>query len=141
MGNAVLVVVPLEGQDRYLVVEERDGTWYLPAGRVEPSESLLAAAVRETEEEAGVRVELRGLLALEHDPQRFRFVFVGRASADAQPKRRPDEHTRSAAWKTVEELRRLPLRHPEVLTWIARYEQATALLPCSAYVPLGLSSP
>ena len=42
----VLAVVAYEG--RYLVVEERDGTFYLPAGRVEPGENLMAAAVRET---------------------------------------------------------------------------------------------
>ena len=32
----VLTIVAHEG--RYLVVEERDGTFYLPAGRVEPGE-------------------------------------------------------------------------------------------------------
>jgi phosphatase NudJ len=60
----VLVVVPHDG--RYLVVEERDGTWYLPAGRVEPGESLTAAAIRETAEEAGVTVGLRGLIGFDH---------------------------------------------------------------------------
>lgn len=136
MGSIVLVVVPYEG--RYLVVEELDRTWYLPAGKVEAGEDLVTAAVRETAEEAGVVVGLRGLLAIEHDPRRFRFVFVGEPGASAAPKRRPDHHTRGAAWKTRAEIAALPLRHLEVLAWIDRYEAAPALLPCSAYLPCGL---
>jgi 8-oxo-dGTP pyrophosphatase MutT (NUDIX family) len=33
-----------------------DGMWHLPAGKVEPGESALAAAAREAEEEIGVRI-------------------------------------------------------------------------------------
>ncbi|MBX3230266.1 MAG: NUDIX domain-containing protein [Labilithrix sp.] len=139
MGSIVLVVVPNEG--RYLVVEELDGTWYLPAGKVEPGENLIAAAVRETAEEAGIAIGLRGLLAIEHDPRRFRFVFVGYPALNVPPKSRPDRHTRGAAWKTRAELAKMPLRHPEVLAWIERYEAATALLPCAAYHPYALDAP
>ena len=134
-----LVVVPHEG--RYLVVEERDGTFYLPAGKVEPRESLMAAAVRETAEEAGMVIGLRGILGFDHEwfevphRMRMRFVFVGYPAVLTSPKRHSDEHSRGAAWVAKEELRRLPLRHPEVLTWIERYEQATTLLPCVAYEP------
>jgi 8-oxo-dGTP pyrophosphatase MutT (NUDIX family) len=134
----VLVVVPDEG--RYLVVEERDGSFYLPAGRVERGENLIAAAVRETAEEAGVVIGLRGLLGFDHDETagvcaraRLRFVFVGYLAVLAPPKTRGDEHSRGARWCTKEEIRRLPLRHAEVLDWIERYEHADALLPCGAY--------
>ena len=139
MAIIVLVVVPHEG--RYLVVEELDGTWYLPAGKVERGENLIAAAVRETAEEAGVAIGLRGILGIEHDPTRFRFAFVGYLAILTAPKRIADHHTRGAAWKTRAEIARLPLRHPEVLGWIDRYEKATALLPCSAYHPYNLDVP
>lgn len=133
----VLVVVPRDG--RYLVVEELDGTWYLPAGKVEPGEDLIAAAVRETAEEAGVPIALRGLLGFDHEcsprRMRLRFAFVGAPARDVAPKSRPDEHTRGAAWFTRAELAAMPLRHPEVLGWIDRYERASALLPCAAYEP------
>lgn len=140
----VLVVVPHEG--RYLIVEERDGTFYLPAGRVENGENLIAAAIRETAEEAGIMIGLRGLLGFDHEwseprqRMRMRFAFVGYPAMLTPPKRHPDEHSRGAAWLTKEELGRLPLRHPEVMTWIDRYENASALLPCAAYQPYGTGS-
>lgn len=137
MTLVVLVVVP-DGNGRYLIVEERDGTFYLPAGRVETNESLVAAAVRETVEEAGVLVGLHGLLGFDHEPNRMRFCFVGYAAGDLTAKSTPDHHSRGARWLTKAELRRRPLRHPEVLTWIERAESATALLPCAAYEPYRL---
>jgi phosphatase NudJ len=138
----VLVVVPHEG--RYLVVEECDGTFYLPAGRVEPGENLMAAAVRETAEEAGTMIGLRGILGFDHEwsplaPPRakLRFVFVGFPALLTPPKARPDEHSRGARWVRKEELRRMPLRHQEVLGWIDRFERSGPLLPCDAYGWLG----
>jgi phosphatase NudJ len=141
----VLVVVPHQG--RYLVVEERDGTFYLPAGRVEAGEDLVTAAVRETAEEAGVLVTLRGLLGFDHEwvehaqHAKLRFVFVADPSPPDTPKACADEHSLGAAWRTREELHALPLRHPEVLAWIDRYEHAEALLPCSAYETYGTRPP
>ena len=139
----VLVVVPHE--DRYLMVEERDGSFFLPAGKVEPGENLIAAAVRETAEEAGVLIGLRGLLGFDHSSvdgsrQKLRFTFVGYPGMLGEPKRVPDHHSRGAGWFTKSQIQALPLRHPEVLTWIERYEHATTLLPCAAYEPLELGA-
>ena len=128
-----LVVVPYEG--RYLVVEERDGTFYLPAGRVEPGENLIAAAVRETMEEAGAMIGLRGFLGIDHAPEKMRFVFVGYLALVQALKRTVDHHSRGARWATKAEIAELPLRHSEVLTWIDRYENAKAFMPCDAYHP------
>jgi 8-oxo-dGTP pyrophosphatase MutT (NUDIX family) len=135
----VLVVVPHpRDAGRYLVVHERDGTFYLPAGKVEPREDLMAAAIRETREETGVSIQLRGILGFDHESfqarQRMRFAFVGIA-ADMPLKAAADEHSRGARWLTKKELLSLPLRHEEVVTWLERYEKATALLPCEAYDP------
>ncbi|MCA9712212.1 MAG: NUDIX domain-containing protein, partial [Myxococcales bacterium] len=57
-----LVVVRLG--PRFLLVHERKhgGGWYLPAGRVEPGETIAAAAIRETREEAGIPIVLDGIL-------------------------------------------------------------------------------
>lgn len=134
----VLAIVPCEG--RYLVVEERDGTFYLPAGRVDPGESLLVAAVRETMEEAGIAVALEGLIGMDHEwfpgpPARakVRFAFVARPTGNLVPKAHADEHGNGARWATLDEIARLPLRHPEVLTWIGRHRRGDPLLPCDAY--------
>jgi phosphatase NudJ len=58
------LVVVRQG-DRFLLVHEaKHGQgWCVPAGRVEPGESLFDAAVRETLEETGVPVVLDGVLA------------------------------------------------------------------------------
>jgi 8-oxo-dGTP pyrophosphatase MutT (NUDIX family) len=141
----VLVVVPHEG--RYLVVEERDGTFYLPAGRVEPGENLIAAAVRETAEEAGIMIGLRGIVGVDHEwsplaPPRakLRFVFAGFPALLTSPKTRPDGHSRGARWVRKEELGGMPLRHPEVIAWIDRFERAETLLPCESYTWMGPSN-
>jgi phosphatase NudJ len=131
----VLILVPYEG--RYLIVEECDGTYYMPAGKVEPGENLLRAAMRETMEEAGVAVGLRGLLGFDHSwsagTMKLRFAFVGFVAGTTKTKDRPDHHSRRALWLDKSDLRSLPLRDPELVDWIARYESGTPLLPCDAY--------
>lgn len=126
MSDIVLVVVPHDGGGarRYLIVEERDGTFFLPAGRVEPGESVEVAAVRETAEEAGIEVGLSGLLGSEQEPHRMRYCFVGHPVSSLTPKSFADHHSRGARWLTRAELGRMPLRHPEVLWWIDRFERS-----------------
>ena len=108
--------------DAFLLVEERDhgGGWYLPAGRVEPGESLTAAALREVREEAGLDVRLDGVHRIEHTAlrdggARVRVLFAASPLDDRAPKSEPDEHTLRAGWFTVDEARALPLRSVEVV--------------------------
>ena len=62
-------VAARDERDRLLLVRRRDtGTWELPGGRVDVGESAVDAAVRETSEEAGVRVQVVGLVGLFTDP-------------------------------------------------------------------------
>jgi ADP-ribose pyrophosphatase YjhB (NUDIX family) len=134
---AVVPFHPVESPARYLVVEERDGTFYLPAGRVERGENLVAAVVRETIEEAKQLIGVLGMLAMDHevraDTLRLRFVFAGYRGLDAPVKREADHHSRGAAYMTREQIARLPLRHPEVLTFIDAYESRRSLMPTGAY--------
>lgn len=140
MKTTMYVLGVIVDHGRYLVVEERNGTWYLPAGRVEEGENLIAALVRETVEEAGQLIGVRGLLAIDHDWQappprsRLRFVFAGYRGVAMPPKNVADRHSRRAAYLTREQIAVLPLRHPEVLDWIVAYEAAGPLLPCSSYL-------
>lgn len=105
---------------RFLVVREakHGQRWYLPAGRVEPGESFAAAAIRETREEAGVAIAVEGILRIEReahaDGARMRVVFVARPVDDHPPKAVPDGESLGAAWVTLAELDRLPLRAAEV---------------------------
>ena len=55
-------------EDRVLLckrnIEPRYGMWTLPAGFMEVGETTEAGALRETDEEAGARIELQGLFTL-----------------------------------------------------------------------------
>jgi ADP-ribose pyrophosphatase YjhB (NUDIX family) len=107
--------------DSFLVVHERKhgGGWYLPAGRVEPGETLEAAARRETLEESGVEIELDGILRVEHTPShdhtRVRVFYLAHPVPGSEPRDEENEHTLGARFHTLEELRTMPLRGTEVL--------------------------
>jgi ADP-ribose pyrophosphatase YjhB (NUDIX family) len=63
---AVLVSVGVYTEDRLLLIKRGIppyyGKWANPGGFVEPDESLESAAVRELEEETGIRVDLQALV-------------------------------------------------------------------------------
>lgn len=122
-----LVVVRRE--DSFLLVHERKHgqLWYLPAGRVEPGESFREGAIRETLEETGVPVVLDGIVRVEHSPRvdgtaRCRVIFTAHPADDTPPKSTPDEESLEAAWVSLDELDRYPLRGDQVgelLRWVA----------------------
>ena len=67
--NPKLVVgtVPVWGEQVLLcrrAIEPRRGYWTLPAGFLEVDESVMAGAIRETDEEAGARIELGPLFTI-----------------------------------------------------------------------------
>lgn len=121
-SHCFALVVARLGRRVLLVHERKHGQlWYLPAGRVEPGETFAQAARRETLEEAGVPIEVDGILAVQHTPQlgsqRTRVVFTARPADDTPPKSVPDEESLEARWVTLEEAAALPLRGGEVLRW------------------------
>lgn len=143
MQMTLVVLGVFSHEDTWLVVEEQDGTFYLPAGRVEEGEDLLSAIARETMEEAGQRVHVEGLIGFDHDHGllhnhgRLRFVFAGSRGDAAPPKSVADEHTRGARWLRRDQIATLPLRHSEVLKWIDLRASNTPLLPVARYEWLG----
>jgi phosphatase NudJ len=124
-------LVVVRDDDRYLLVEEleRDNktAWYLPAGGVKEGEDILTAAIRETREEAGLEVEILGMLggdqvlALDGLATRIRFVFLAKA-VGGQLKTQADDESLRAAWFRLNEIDTLTLRHPEVKEWIQAAE-------------------
>jgi phosphatase NudJ len=108
---------------RFLLTQERKygSSWSIPGGRVEPGESLADAAIREVLEETGVPVRLDGILRVEHSPgqvggydSRVRVLFTGTPIDDTPPKTTADEESLGAAYLTLEEIRKLPLRGAEL---------------------------
>lgn len=123
-GSAVptwfIVLVVVQDGDRYLVVQEAKhspGSWYLPAGRAESGETLVEAACRETLEEAGVPIEVTGVIRLEHSPARIgarvRALFTARPTGSTAPRTTADEHSLGARWVTLEELATMRMRGEE----------------------------
>lgn len=118
----VATVVVRDG--RFLQVEESIGGRLLlnqPAGHLEPDESLLQAAVRETLEETGWDVRLTQFIGtyqwVAHTGQCFlRFAFIADALAH-HPERSLDTGVVRALWMTPEELRAASDRLRSPLVW------------------------
>ena len=58
-AGAVLYTV-IDGERRYVLVREKNGSYGLPKGHVEPGETLAQTALREIREETGVTATLHG---------------------------------------------------------------------------------
>lgn len=124
-----LTVVRHPETGRFLIIEEaRQRGFWLPGGRVEAGESFAEAAVRECEEEAGIRVKLDGILKLEHTPSvvhgegddRMRVIFLASpVNLEQQPKSVADKESVRAFWVDWDKLeeRCSPLRGPEPEEW------------------------
>jgi 8-oxo-dGTP diphosphatase len=118
-----------EEQGHLLLVRRCDsGAWELPGGRVDVGESAVEAAVRETAEEAGLRVRIIGLVGLFTDPAhvveaamsgeiRQQFVVCLHGWA-VWGRPHPDGHeTCGAAWFAPEDIETMMLE-PGPRRWI-----------------------
>jgi len=126
----VTVAVVVERAGKLLLVEEHIGGQLVlnqPAGHLEPDESLLDAAVRETLEETGWTVELTALIGLyqwqvpaapEPDTDRhyLRIAFAAKPVAH-DPVRPLDSGIVRALWLSPPELLAEQARHRSPLVW------------------------
>ena len=119
----VATVVVRDG--RLLCVEERSNGHLVinqPAGHLEPDESLLEAAVRETREETGWNVRITHLVgayqwkAPETGRHYLRFAFAAEP-VDEIPGATLDEGIVRAMWLTPQELQAEAARHRSPLVW------------------------
>ena len=120
-----LVVCRRPEDGRFLLVQEYGGEGYwLPGGGVDAGENLEAAAERETLEEAGVRVSIKGVLRVEYTPRpeyvRLRVIFYAEPAPFQVEKTLPDYESLGAIWASPEEVlgHTLNLRGHEPSVWI-----------------------
>ncbi|MFZ7790663.1 NUDIX hydrolase [Acinetobacter lwoffii] len=111
----VTVATVVEKDGKFLFVEEQtEGVTHTvfnqPAGHVECGETLIEAAIRETMEETGHRVEVKHLLGIyTYTPPMFpdrtyyRFCFLAN-SIDYDPNATLDTDIVGAVWMTLDEL-------------------------------------
>ncbi|WP_153397564.1 NUDIX domain-containing protein [Ornithinicoccus halotolerans] len=115
-----VAVLPRDEQGRVLLVLQTDrGQWGTIGGAVEPDESPGQAAVREAREEAGVEVELAGILAVVGGPRyritypngdRAAYVSTVYAARVIAGEPAPDhDETSAVAWVAPEQLADLDL--------------------------------
>jgi 8-oxo-dGTP pyrophosphatase MutT (NUDIX family) len=140
-GFALVVVRNFDG--RWLAVKEtRNRGWWLPAGLVDQGETFMQAAHRETLEEAGLLVEMKGILRIEHSVYgpthaRMRVIFFAVPVDPAQePKKTSDKESEEARWVTLEDMKRLArnqpgLRGPELYEWGSYIEKGGMIAPMS----------
>ncbi|XP_042657481.1 8-oxo-dGDP phosphatase NUDT18 [Tyto alba] len=128
----VVLAVLFNEEDRVLLVQEAKpecrGRWYLPAGRMEPGEGIVAAVRREVKEETGLECEPLTLLALEErGPAWIRFAFLARPTGGTlKTLEEADAESLQATWWAGDP-RALPLRAPDILPLLdlaARYRRS-----------------
>ncbi|XP_030319907.1 8-oxo-dGDP phosphatase NUDT18-like [Calypte anna] len=120
----VVLAVLFNEEDRVLLVQEAKpgcrGQWYLPAGRMEPGESILEAVRREVKEETGLECQPLTLLALEErGPAWIRFVFLAQPTGGTlKTLEEADTESLQATWWAGDP-QALPLRALDILPLLA----------------------
>ncbi len=113
----------LDDAGRLLMIRRTDnGLYALPGGRHELGETMTEAAVRETEEETGLRVTVTGLVGIYSNPehvmaysdgevrQEFSICFRGQVVGGA---RRTSDESSEVLWIDRAELDRIDV-HPSI---------------------------
>ncbi len=126
----VATVVAKEG--RFLLVHEHTDVGVVynqPAGHLDPSETLIEAAIRETREETGWLVRVSHVLAvsLYDAPNGLTYLRTSFAAEAVEPiaNAQLDKEIIEAVWLTYDEIleRKAHLRSPMVLSDIERYRE------------------
>jgi ADP-ribose pyrophosphatase YjhB (NUDIX family) len=124
-------VVVTDDSDKILLIRRTDNdNWALPGGAIDVGESITDAAVRETQEETGIRCQVTGLVGLYSNPrhvieyssdgevrQEFSIVLIASAVGGSPT---TSSESSEVAWTTRDEIERLPM-HPSMRERISHY--------------------
>lgn len=105
----VVYMILRKGENIFFLKRKKSGNYSLPAGHVEEGERSLDAALRETEEETGVKVNPLDARFVhtgyfkDHDGQRVAFFYEA-SSFDGEPKVMEDDVHEEACWLPINKL-------------------------------------
>ena len=146
-----LCVIQRHSDKKFLVVQEYDNQGYwLPGGGIDPGEFPVVAAQREALEEAGIAVELTGLLRVEYNCRsagqlRMRYIFFGHPVDEAAPvKSFPDFESVGACWVDIQEVlqnHEIVWRSSEPLQWFSYVANGGPIYPIGLLAPEGAPPP
>jgi len=143
------LVVVRNKKGRFLLVQQfaQRGMW-VPGGRLGLSEDLNSAAIRIVKEQAGIDVELTGVLRVSYTPQnefaRLRVIFVARPTHEAEKmplKTVPDYESVSAMWVSSDGLDGLKLYGNEAQEWFPYVARGGYVSPLEVLTPESASAP
>lgn len=129
----VTVATVIERDGKYLLVEEKSNgrvVFNQPAGHLDPNETLEQAAVRETYEETGWHVELKGIVGValytspENNVTYHRTTFYADAM-HCNPDAKLDDGIIGTVWMTYEEMQAASdkMRSNLVIRAVEQYQQ------------------
>ena len=102
----------MDSYGKYVAVNEtRNRGWWIPGGAVDAGENFVQGALRECREEAGIDVNLVGLLKVDYgvshgDQARMRVIFYAEPTDRVQAeslKKVADSESVEARWVSLEE--------------------------------------
>eukprot|EP01083_Nonionella_stella_P298023 1011856_1 len=138
------VVICRNKEGKYLAVNEtKNRGWWVPAGYVDPGESFYEGGIRETQEEAGVDVDIKGILRVEYGKDvygsqssaRMRVIFYAEPKDENQkPKSIADKESLEGRYVTVNEFSKLnKIRGPELMEWGTYIDNGGLIYPLQLF--------
>jgi len=113
-GCFSICIVQRQSDKAFLMVQERGSTgFWVPGGGLNPGETFVEGALRETLEEAGVFIDVKGIIQFENASHGKwkRVVFYAEPKDENQlPKTIPDYESNGACWVKYDQLKNIKLR-------------------------------
>lgn len=140
--NFSVVICRRRSDNKYLAVKEtKNRGWWCPAGWVDPGETFVEAAIRETKEEGGIDIEVKGILRVEHSHNkhgaRMRVIFYAEPRDEEQaPKTEADKESEEARYVSVDEFKNSlgKIRGGELIAWGSYLDDGGPIFPLSILV-------
>ncbi|KAI6171569.1 Nudix hydrolase domain-containing protein [Aphelenchoides bicaudatus] len=134
-----------DGKVEMLLMQEAKkkcrGKWYIPAGHVEPGETIEEAVKRELQEETGFEGQVEHLLSIEVKGSGWYRMSYFCEIAGGQLKTEPDQESLSAEWFDVDDIRggRVNLRSSDffkIVNEALRFRQWRLSIPTNRFKPV-----